>query len=518
MERVNWEIRVYMGPVLGCDGGREADVWQRVAMAQMVVMVGTWLGGCSEAAPGRAALQAGASTVVFSGETANHDFLQINTLVLRAAGPLLAFVAIDGIGVGPMLVEAVAEKLGAAGSRIAREGLLLSASHSHGGGLCCSQQGLVFELALGTFDPQRLDAAAELIAGALGQAEAELQAARFRVGAGAAPEYQENRSIEGGYADPEMLLLHVEALDGIPIAWLVNFAAHPTVLYDAEGELGRGRDFPGGLTSELQRISDSDVPVLFVNAAAANVGPAWPESDTLGQGAFRMGQALAQRAATLRDAAEPQIAAEFSVELKSSQLPRSLLGDAVPGKTVLTEVRFNDMVLLSLPGEAASQIGRTLKDLALARGADRVFLLGYTNNYLAYHPHEEEYFQGTYEAMMCLYGPLMNCWYATSHFPELVDEPFSCSPLLAAHRRTYERGVELGRAERETIAARWAARTEGKCEGDLAALQVNAFLDRETLMTLTDEQRATLIGVAEGAELAFDIVVLLQYEGAIDVL
>ena len=466
----------------------------------------------------RQPLSAGAASVIFSDETPNHDFLQINALVLQAAGPALGVAAVDGIGVGPMLVDAVADKLAADGSALTREGLLISASHSHGGGLCCFQEGLVAELVLGTYSPERLDSAAGLIAGALRQAEHRLARARFAVGRGDVSEYQENRSIEGGYADPEMRVLYVESLEGVPVAWLINWAAHPTVLYDAKGELGRGRDFPGGLTGELQRISGSAVPVLYINAAAGNVGPVWPEAETYGEGAMLMGRALAGRAVELVSGTRFQYEAAFGVTLKPSPLPLSLPGTIVPSGSTLTEVRFNDMVWLGVPGETCSQIGRTLTELAYARGAGQVWLIGYTNDYLGYHPHEEEYFQGTYEAMMCLYGPLMNCWYAKSHFPELVDVPWSCSPLLTAHRQTYERGLVKGRAEREKIAARWASHIEGMSDGDILAQQMSAYLYREQMMQLTDEQRARLIGVAEGAEVAFDIVVLLQYEGALDVL
>ncbi|MBW1808567.1 MAG: neutral/alkaline non-lysosomal ceramidase N-terminal domain-containing protein [Deltaproteobacteria bacterium] len=471
--------------------------------------------GCGE--PGPWQIEAGASTVVFSDRTPNDDFLELNALVLRAGEDCIAFCTVDAMGVGSRLIDEVDERLSQVGSAIGRDNLMIAASHTHSGGFHGIQEGLVHEMVLGTFSQEKLDQAADLVAQVVMDAEQALQPARFYLGEGSAPEFNSNRAFFDGFADPAMVVLYIESLDSEPLAWLINYAAHPTILY-ADNAPRPGRDFPGGLASTLRDESGLELPVLFVNAAAGNVQPEPPDAPSYTQQAFQMGQGLAEIAIGIIDGQEAQSMARLRHETRVRPLPMAISGSLIPTQTAVWEFGLGDSVFLSMPGEACSQVGRALREFARKNGAGTVLLCGYVNDYLGYHPDESEYFLASYESMMCMYGPLMTCWYIESHFGD--DRlPWDCSGILAANRKVFERAIGEGQADRQIIEAAWAEEfAKLTDESEVIGMHIRAFAARMDMKGLSDEERALLMGIAEGADIAFDIVMLLQYQGNLDYL
>jgi len=61
-------------------------------------------------------------------------------------------------------------------------------------------------------------------------------------------------------------------------------------------------------------------------------------------------------------------------------------------------------LMVSIPGEAITELGWWIRNDSLQLGYDQTFLVGYTNNYLGYFTTPREYDIGGYESMLTLWG------------------------------------------------------------------------------------------------------------------
>lgn len=72
-----------------------------------------------------------------------------------------------------------------------------------------------------------------------------------------------------GFMDPEVGVLRIDDLDGNPLACLVNYACHPTVL--GPGNTLVSPDYPGAVRRTVESITGA--PCFFLQGAGGNVGP-----------------------------------------------------------------------------------------------------------------------------------------------------------------------------------------------------------------------------------------------------
>ena len=104
------------------------------------------------------------------------------------------------------------------------------------------------------------------------------------------PELIEERAVPGiptGPIDPEVTILRFEAVDGSPMAILVNFSCHPVTL--GPSNLLISADYPGYLRSLLEEAENATV--LFTQGASGDVRPFYSERSF--KEAERIGIALA---------------------------------------------------------------------------------------------------------------------------------------------------------------------------------------------------------------------------------
>lgn len=492
-------------------------------------------------APEGNALEAGASTVFVPAEQPNGKPLEINALVLKAGANSLAFCAVDTAALDQQLLKAVSNRLIDERSGIKRFNLMLAATHTYAGAFPGLMKGALQEIAFGDYDGAGFDQAVELIVKAIVQAESALCPARMRVGEAAAPQYVRNRNQEDGIVDAALNALCVESEAGAPLAYLVNFASQPVIPFEARSASERSRDFPGGIAAALRQAAGAAVPVVFINGAEASADPKPPSGDVPAAQAESLGLALG---AIVLDALSraPLLAIDaVDSRTRSVDLPASLLGELAPRTTQLQDFTVGPAVFLSLPGEAGAEIGLALREKAITRGAQHVFLCGLTGDYTGYHSDTDEFFKPFKEARMCFYGPLMIHWYLSNHLPGLEGVPpppvWRTCPLLGQYKNAYYVGLSKGKEEKDIIFVAWNNVCENirtmanmiRAAGGLSpevqqlaakvstsdsvniAIQFAAVFAREQCQDFTDEQRAKLIGVAENARLPVDAIMLLQF-------
>ncbi len=196
-----------------------------------------------------------------------HDPLFARALVLEHGDQRCAIVSCDLLGMHPYVTLEV-RHLASKRAGIAPDGLLLCATHNHAGpaGLRGGMFSRLDEALAGTL-AQRVCAAIEEAAGSL-------QPATLKLGHATVDTVSMNRRHPDGPIDPLLRVLLVDGEAG-PIATLVNFACHATVL---SGEnLMLSAEFPGVACRLLQQ--QTGAPALYLQGACGNINPVWIKQD-----------------------------------------------------------------------------------------------------------------------------------------------------------------------------------------------------------------------------------------------
>lgn len=126
------------------------------------------------------------------------------------------------------------------------EAILLTCSHSHNAPAAGGLRGV------GTCDPVYEEWAARQAVEAVLQAWQSRTAARLQVGSGQCSGLTFNRTREQGTVDDRLTVARIDATSGEPLAILLNYAAHPTLMTEL-GPWEVSRDVPGQVCDLLEQ-------------------------------------------------------------------------------------------------------------------------------------------------------------------------------------------------------------------------------------------------------------------------
>lgn len=342
------------------------------------------------------------------------DPLKAKALVLAVGNQRLAIVGTD-LGRGPR--ADMLQRIRAAvqqGSGITW--VLISGSHTH-----C---GPVLELrnergeGQGTFD----DAIAytgeleQKLIGVIQEAAGRLQDARIGWGS-AQTTLNRNRhsKLEAKPVDAELSVLRLDDLAGHPIAVVVNFAAHATILGPAERRFSA--DYPGVMMAEVQQATGA--PCLFLPGAAGDLSPNTGDQTRTIES---FGHALAQEALAINTNLQTRVPEKpslqgaeetfrFSTRLDFGnplvvggfgaaffpELALAYVHEEIDQNTIrpqLTTVLVNgQLALVGVSGELFADHANRLK--ARSR-ATKTLVVGYCNGHQMYFPTIEGAAEGGY--------------------------------------------------------------------------------------------------------------------------
>jgi hypothetical protein len=216
-----------------------------------------------------------------------HDPLYAQILLLKSGEAQVALLSLDLLGVGlgftHRVREAIEEAIG-----VPSDGILLAPSHIHSGpaGYIDEAPGFPFSK-----DEQLQSIAVRQLAGAARWARKRLEPARFGAGRGLVEGIGRNRNDpEQGPMDDELILLRVDNSDGRPIAVVMNYGCHPTVL--DHRNLLISADFPGAARATLSKIHPETV-FMFTNGASGDVSTRYTRREQTFDEVQRFGNMLA---------------------------------------------------------------------------------------------------------------------------------------------------------------------------------------------------------------------------------
>ncbi len=416
------------------------------------------LGGFPSLAPAASSLQAGVARVNLTppmemkaslggyGErmsrpaTGVHDFVWAKALVLTEGNRRFAVVTADVLAFPPEFKAAVIQRLAADGW--SAEQVLLLASHSHTSiDMMALHPGNVFKIPqLGLFQKDLFELTADRLAGVI------REAAKSPVPVSAAStvitvqDRNRNRRHGGPIHDTDLCVVRIDGRDGRPLAAVVNWTAHPTLM-SARDMLFSG-DWPGHLQRTMEDLIGQGVTVMYYNGAEGDQSATPPPNcGSNYERAERYGREMGIIAWHAWEKLRPKKVRIFDYHTEQIVLPQRrahpdfmLTGGAeygldepkaggfldrlVPQTTHSTCFRLGDWVILGVPGELIAQLGLDAKAQARRNtGARCVTIGGLADEWVSYMLSAEEYRKGGYEASMSFYGetlsiPLLKAWSA----------------------------------------------------------------------------------------------------------
>jgi neutral ceramidase len=373
-----------------------------------------------------------------------HDPLFATMLMFKAGDNGVAVVTMDLVGI----TLSFTEKLKAALSPvlgIPEDAILVSAIHTHAGPV-----GFMGRVPLlgNVDDPVLQEIYLRKLKGAAVWVKDHLQPVHLGIGRGEIHDIGRNRNDpETGLMDAELGVLRVDDVNGQPLAVLMNYGCHPTVL--GPENLAISADYPGAARTALKRIYPGSA-FLFTNGASGDVSTRFTRR---GQGfaeVERMGNILAGEVLkvmqvvtpveevvlssrvtpvqlTLRhfppvDVAQKQIETlEAELEQKrAAGLPPGEIrkavtklegahgqldmaqsyGDTKTVNTLVQMLRIGPMALVTMPGEPFTHIVLEIKKHSPIHPT---FVVSYGNDYRGYFPDAVSVTAGTYEALTSPY-------------------------------------------------------------------------------------------------------------------
>jgi hypothetical protein len=259
---------------------------------------------------------------------------------------------------------------------------------------------------------------------AIREARAKLEPARIAFGRGIAMANINRRAkdVDGqvslglnpdGPADRQLGLIRLERADGSPIALVVNYAMHGTVM-SGQNLLISG-DAPGTVSAYLEQKLNA--PVLYVNGAAGNLAPIYSvypdaKSGHLSQFNVLLGDRVLAAAKSLGPATADVTlwAGEKTVETPQKDglaWPDELHDYATTSArpTVRLPVRFlrlNDTLIWAAPVELFCEIAMAVRQQS---PFTETFYFGYTNGWFGYLPTADAFAEGGYEPKTSPFTP-----------------------------------------------------------------------------------------------------------------
>lgn len=347
--------------------------------------------------------------------TGVRDPLYAKAVVIDVGDRKLALMGLDlGRSPRPEMMERIHQAVASA-SGITH--MMLSGSHTHHGPVIELQD--VEGKGKGRFD----DAVAyvreleqKLIA-VINEAAGNVRDARIGWGSADVP-MNRNRQAkrEPKPTDPELTVLRFDDLDGKPIALMINFAAHPTILPGAD--LRFSAEWPGQMMNTVEESLDTNCG--FLQGAAGDMSP--NTADTT-RDVESFGKAIGEEALKVARAIETHVPSspeiqgidedfEFTTRLPvDNPMVDTLLGkaffpefgkaafDEMKGDTIrphLTTILINrELALVGGSGEFFCNHANRLKE----RSKDvKTVFVGYCNGHHMYFPTIEAASEGGYGA------------------------------------------------------------------------------------------------------------------------
>jgi hypothetical protein len=332
--------------------------------------------------------------------------------VISDGGKKVALVSDDLLLILTDLKDEVSKNV----ANLKLDGIMLASTHTHSGPGGYSDIWIVKIAVLGPYVPEYREYLVKQISAAIREADKNLQPAKFGSAVFQAPGYGHNRRHPelDAITDPALGLIRITDLFGKPLATLVNYAAHATVL--GPDNMKISGDYVGVMERTLEEKEPGALAMFF----AGPIGDQGPNCQPAEKGLEcmnRLGTGLAGE--VMNDLPKIALTDSVKITLMDQQVPMPALElrkgcwrglgwiMKSAGKKMAREkgefmaLELNDTLIYGVGAEAAVGLGFELK----AQHPDKkVMVFAHANDWQGYLLTPAEYDFGGYEACMSLYG------------------------------------------------------------------------------------------------------------------
>jgi len=214
--------------------------------------------------------------------------------------------------------------------------------------------------------------------------------------------------------------------NGKPLAVLVNWTAHPTLM--SAGDMWVSGGWPGYMQRELETWIGNGVTGMYYNGAEGDQSPVAAHAGSHYEQAEIYGREIAMRAFEVYHRIEPESEPIFNFDYQDIQLPdrqahpmfkatggteygidekgmEIILQVMCPDLASAGAVRIGNLLIAGAPGELTSELGLQVKNKLHDSGVPYPVIGGLANEWISYIMSAEQYQRGGYEASVSFYGP-----------------------------------------------------------------------------------------------------------------
>ena len=354
-----------------------------------------------------------------------HDHIKAKALVLNDGAKKFVIVTMDILGFPPNVKVGIAHKLRETGW--SEENILLLPSHTHTSleMFAINDKNIFGMPAIGIYQPKLLEFVVDNLSELILETEKNLNPIKVGTGQIALDDLNRNRRGDQ-FVDNELTVTRVDDLNDKPIAVLVNWTAHPTIMDEHDMWVSGG--WPGYLQRELEEWIGSDVVAMYYNGAEGDQSVIARRGGSHYEKAEYYGREIAKHSASVYKNINPEKTPEFNVSYHQISLPATeahpsfmhtggeeyqldeekisgLLNQIFLPLTYTTSLQLGDLVLVGAPGEMIAELGMEIKEKLKKQGFKYPVIGGLANEWISYILTEEEYHQGGYETSVSFYGP-----------------------------------------------------------------------------------------------------------------
>ena len=395
----------------------------------------------------------------------------LRAIALAAEGERLVLLRADLLGIRPIIVHLVEQRLTEETGDDWTGRVLIGANHSHSSAGRI-MPGVIWEIMVDDFFPQVFWRIVEGFVDVSLAAIEDQEPGAFGWGDVITDALHNDRRCENPpLQDDRLRVMRFDGEDGKPKALLMVHSIHGTVI--GAGDLHFSRDAPGGVEEKVREAFDHPVTVMFWQAGTGDMAPdspVEPPTDApISQDYWKI-EGIGEVARDLVGGLVPDIETTNDVTLASGSAYATIdrqaigyadgefpfegggaycekegdqcydpavgwtpiegldqacldvemfLGESLPKKFLASAARIGGLLLVTYPGEPVTACTLEVEENIKAEFPDyEVVVTGYAQDYIGYSTPEEDWYQGAYEASGALWGPKQGD-YVTARVSEL---------------------------------------------------------------------------------------------------
>jgi hypothetical protein len=355
-----------------------------------------------------------------------HDHIWAKALALKKGSEKYVIVTIDILGLPANVKPDLLKRL--EGKGWSAENMMLLPSHSHGSlEMAAVNSKNVFGVPqIGIFQPELLDFFIAKLEKLILDADQNYR--DVKIGTSSTQLQGLNHNRRGDEAvDRELTVTRVDLTNGMPLAALVNWTAHPTFIDDADMLVSA--EWPGYLQAGMEKSIGNGIVIMYYNGAEGDQSPEYNGQGNAYEKIQGYGKIIADKALTVYNQIQPTVENKLSFEYKIIDLPEQVphpdfmetggkeyglndetvkvIMDALgPKKVGLGSVRIGNFIIVGVPGEMTAELGLKVKETLKEKGIKNVAIGGLANEWISYILSKEKYLNGGgYESSVSFYGP-----------------------------------------------------------------------------------------------------------------